>query len=589
MEFGKFRQVIGKILEAELPKGKAVIDEGRSISGQIRIGRTAFMDRMGVSSEAEYKRACMKEGRVMFHAHIGMSSWAATSRALAYIHSVAEESGFVIDRAGLCLDRRMALPEKLRHTVRAETGPMLEGEADWKNLAQVAPIQPHMGDFMIGFPGSTENTVQALKVGITTVGNLSQFFSHEVPYWNDQATTTAETVKAIALMGAFRDRGTLVHSYLEDGYGALFQDCCTVAGWALLERHIVENLIGAKLTHCNGGLTSDPVKRAGWIFALDEIHEHDCVGSMFYGDTISFTEDFNINRGLIAEYITWDVLAQLECPTGHAVLPLPVTEAVRVPSGDEIAEAHVFGRRVEQLARRLRPHVSFEAPKTFARTIVDNGRKVCENALSGLEEAGVDTKDPVELLYVLKKMKPGLFEEMFGVGPADGSAESGHCPIVPTDVFHSWKNEEEKIMFFFRAPAHRKLLQGKKILIASTDVHEHALFLIRRVLSDADVGAEVIDLGAEVDPDEIAREAIENSADAVMISTHNGMALEYCKEFKVEMLHRDLSVPIFVGGVLNQKFEEQEMPVDVTDEIARMGFHPCIRLQDMIKVLEGSF
>ena len=206
-----------------------------------------------------------------------------------------------------------------------------------------------------------------------------------------------------------------------------------------------------------------------------------------------------------------------------------------------------------------------------------------------LEEAGVDTKDPVELLYVLKKMKPGLFEEMFGVGPADGSAESGHCPIVPTDVFHSWKNEEEKIMFFFRAPAHRKLLQGKKILIASTDVHEHALFLIRRVLSDADVGAEVIDLGAEVDPDEIAREAIENSADAVMISTHNGMALEYCKEFKVEMLHRELAVPVFVGGVLNQKFEEQEMPLDVTDEIARMGFHPCIRLQDMIKVLEGSF
>lgn len=586
MEFSMFKRAIDKILQVDLPKGKAIIDEGRAISKDIVIGRTAFMDKMGVSSEAEYKRICIKENRVMFHAHIGMSSWAATAKALAYINSVAEEGGFVIDRAGICLDRRMALPKRLRHTVRAETGPTLEGEADWKNLSRVSPIQPHMGDFMIGFPGSTENTVEALKVGVTTIGNLSQFFSHEVPYWSDQIYTTAETVKAIALMGAFRDNGTLVHSYIDDGYGALFQDCCTAAGWAFLERHIVEDLIGAKLAHCNGGLISDPVKRTGWIFALDEIHEHDCVGSMFYGDTISFTEDFNVNRGLIAEYITWDVLAQLECPTGHAVLPLPVTEAVRVPSAEEIAEAHVFGRRIEKMARHMQPHVSFDAPKAFARTIVDNGRKVFENALSGLAEAGVDTTDPVQLLYVLKKMKPSLFEEMFGVGENDASAESKHRPIVPTDVFHRWRNEEEKIKNYFRIPAHKKLLEGKKILLASTDVHEHALFMIRRVLSD--VLVDVVDLGAEVDPDVITREAKENKVDAVMVSTHNGMALEYCKELKVEMLHNDLVLPVIVGGVLNQKFEEQEMPVDVTEEIGKMGFFPCIKLEDMIKIFEGN-
>jgi len=586
MKFSEFKKIVDKILEVELPNGRSLIDEGRAISKDIVIGRTAFMDKMGVSSEAEYKRTCIKENHIMFHAHIGMSKWSDTAKALAYINSVAEEGGFVIDRAGICLDRRMALPKRLRHTSRAETGPTLEGEADWKNLSRVSPIQPHMGDFMIGFPASTENTVEALKVGVTTIGNLSQFFSHEVPFWDDQAVTAAETVKAISLMGAFRENGTLVHSYLDDGYGALFQDYCTTAGWAFLERYIVENIIGAKLAHCNGGLTSDPVKRTGWIFALDEIHEHNCLGSMFYGDTISFTEDFNLNRGMIAEYLTWDILAQLECPTGHAVLPLPVTEAVRVPSAEEIAEAHVFGRRIEQMARRMQPHVSFDAPKAFARTIVDNGRKVFHNALSGLTETGVDTSDPVQLLYVLKKMKPGLFEEMFGVGRSDASAESKRQPIVPTDVFHRWKNEEEKIKNYFMIPTHKKVLEGKKILIASTDVHEHALFLIRRVLSD--VLAEVIVLGAEVDPDEIIREAKENNVDAVMISTHNGMALEYCKELKVEMLHQELAIPIIVGGVLNQKFEEQEMPVDVTEEIGKIGFFPCIKLQDMIKVFEGN-
>jgi methylmalonyl-CoA mutase cobalamin-binding subunit len=183
-------------------------------------------------------------------------------------------------------------------------------------------------------------------------------------------------------------------------------------------------------------------------------------------------------------------------------------------------------------------------------------------------------------------MKPSLFEEMFGVGENDASAESKHRPIVPTDVFHRWRNEEEKIKNYFRIPAHKKLLEGKKILLASTDVHEHALFMIRRVLSD--VLVDVVDLGAEVDPDVITREAKENKVDAVMVSTHNGMALEYCKELKVEMLHNDLVLPVIVGGVLNQKFEEQEMPVDVTEEIGKMGFFPCIKLEDMIKIFEGN-
>ena len=65
--------------------------------------------------------------------------------------------------------------------VPAETGPMLESLQDWQEVGNVVPIQPHMGDFMIGFPASLENTVNALTAGVTTIGNLSQFFAHEAP------------------------------------------------------------------------------------------------------------------------------------------------------------------------------------------------------------------------------------------------------------------------------------------------------------------------------------------------------------------------------------------------------------------------
>ncbi|MCF0248388.1 MAG: hypothetical protein HUJ86_07255, partial [Synergistes sp.] len=225
--------------ETELPKSSDVLKESRCIASEITIGRTKFAKKFDVSSEAEYKRRCVKEGRIMYHAHIGMNTWKETARALEKVYEFAENNNFTIDRAGICLDRRMSLPPELRKSAPKETGPYLESEKDWFEVGQAAPIQPHMGDFIIGFPASTVNAVAALKAGVTTVGNLSQFFAHEAPMWKRTDITTVETVKAMGIMGALRDKGTLMHSYLDDGFGALFLDCATGAAWAYLEKYIV--------------------------------------------------------------------------------------------------------------------------------------------------------------------------------------------------------------------------------------------------------------------------------------------------------------------------------------------------------------
>ncbi len=206
MDFSLFYQKVQSILETELPLGGSVIKQGYDLARDIEIGRTAFMDKMGVNSELEYKRQCIKNGHIMYHAHIGMNTWEDTADALAHLYRVAEESGFVIDRAGLCLDRRMALSKNNREGIPAETGPMLETREQWSQVGREAPIQPHMGDFMIGFPTSVDNTVHALKAGVTTIGNLSQFFAHEAPMWTDKVTTTVETVKAMSIMGAMREK-----------------------------------------------------------------------------------------------------------------------------------------------------------------------------------------------------------------------------------------------------------------------------------------------------------------------------------------------------------------------------------------------
>lgn len=566
-----FEQVTRQALADQLPDCDSVLNEARAIAKTVNIGRTAAFDTWGVASEAEFKRICIAEGGISYHAHIGMGSWDLTEQAMANLFQEANLNDIAIHRAGLCLDRRMGLPEGKRSEVASETGPLLETPDHWAQIGRTTPIQPHMGDFMIGFPSSTANTIHALRAGVTTIGNLSQFFAHEAPSWRDPVYTAVETTKSIAILGALRDRGVMLHSYLEDGFGALFFDCTTVAGWAYLEKYIVEDLLGAKLSHCIGGLTSDPVKRAGWVFALDQIHEGDCVGSMFYGDTISFTRSFDQNRGLVAEYMLWDIMAQLECPTGHAVLPLPVTEAFRSPSWEEILEAHILGNRVEATARRLHARVDFSESRIFADKMKEHGKQVFQNALNGLHAAGVDTKNPLQMLYVLKKLGPALFEELFGAGQPDDDEMRGRRVIVPTDIFAQSIATYKENLPRFEMPELADKLAGKRILLASTDVHEHAIMVLHWLLSST--GTEVVYLGAEADPEKVADRAGEGALDAILISTHNGMALDYGKQLVKDLTENGVSTPVLFGGVLNQKYDDFDLPLDVTRELTEIGIH----------------
>jgi len=563
-------QFIRPWISAELPDADSLIAEGRAIAAELTLGRSLFCEEQDVASEVEYKERCKADRTIMYHAHVGMDSWPATAEALRHIHQVARDGGYRLDRAGICLDRRMAVPEAFRHGIPAETGPLITTPAEWREIGQVVPIQPHMGDFMIGFPAATANTIHALQAGVTTIGNLSQYFAHEAPLWKDPVATVAETVRAIAILGARREDGLLLHSYLEDGFSALFFDCATVAGWAYLERYIVENLLGARLSHCIGGLTTDPVKRVGWVFALDEIYGHDCTGSMIYGDTISLTRDFPRNWAVVGEYLLWDILAQLECPTGHAVHPLPITEAIRIPSAEEIAESQTFGRQVERAARRMHRAVDFGPARAFARQMVDAGRKICEDALAGLADAGVDTRNPLELLYVLRGLGPVEFERHFGAGELD-EATGRRQPLAPTDMCARSLAIIEEHMPFFTTDKMRGLMEGRKLLLASTDVHQHALFVLEALLRQA--GAAVISLGPEQDAADVAEGAAEHGAEAILLSTHNGMALEYAQQLQAELNRRCVDLPVLMGGVLNQKVAGQPLPTDVAADLKRLGIH----------------
>jgi len=564
-----------------LPPWDEVASEAREVAEGITIGKTLFFEKYDVSSEAEYKRRAKQSDVIMTHAHIGLDTWKDTKAALLHIYEEMTKRGLRIDRFGLCLDRVMAYPPEIRDRVPRETGPQLRSSDEWMEVGQVVPIQPHAGDFMIGFPASMINAECALRAGITTIGNLSQYFGHGVPAWDDEVTTAVETAKAISLMGRLRDKGTLVHSYLDDGFGSLFNDYADVVGWAYLEKYIVEDLCNAKLAHCFGGVTADPLMRIAWVMIMREIHGEDCLGSMWYGDTISFSDDFNRNLGLNAEYLLWDIVGQLVCPTGHAVLPLPVTEAVRIPTAREIADVHVFGRRIEEAARRLAPQLNLKPAEAIRDTLVEHGKRVFERALLGMETHGVNTRNPLEVLYVLKKLGPEWFEREYGAGPSDPTWPRGRKPVWLTDMFARTLSMSETIVEGLPTGSRDRVL---RVVLASTDVHEHALFVIRRAL-DA-MGFLPLVAGAEMDPARIVKIATNESADAIVVATYNGMAFEVGKALRQHLDRANWRIPVFIGGKLNQVVGNEALPVDVSSDLAELGLVPCETIPELLRRMD---
>jgi len=276
-------------------------------------------------------------------------------------------------------------------------------------------------------------------------------------------------------------------------------------------------------------------------------------------------------------------MAQLECPIGSAVLPLPVSEALRIPSAEEIAEAQSFGHRIEAAARRLHPHVDFTPAYDLSAKLCRAGESVFNNAIEGLKEAGVDVRDPVQMLYVLKMLGAADFEALFGVGEAREDSLGGRQPVLPTDVFEMSQRVIRDYDHIFDNPRSRRLLKGRRFMLASTDVHAYAIMILHELLSRA--GAEITNLGAEITPDQIARAAESCGPEAVLISTHNGMALEYAKRLKTELDRQKVDVPVVMGGILNQKMEDVALPVDVTANLKELGFHPSPKLEGRFRKL----
>lgn len=557
--------------EPDLPDDAALLAAGRRLAQDWRVGPSAFLAANGVASELAYKEGAMVSGRVMRHAQIG---WREAGKSIAAYHDIwaaCAAKGVTVDRYGLCLDWSMALPRADRAKAQRGTGMILADPEAFVALANAAPVAAHFGDFVLGFPGAVENTCCALAAGSTTIGNLGQYFTFRVPGHDDDISATAATVTALHLIAA-QPVPVMVHSNIDDGFAAQFTDVANALGMILVERDIVTRLIGAPIGHAYGHHFSDPLVRMAFLRAL---HRAGAMpGTMVYGNTTAYRGSSTENWASLASYLMVDAVAQLATPTGHAINPVPVTENDRIPDVDEVIAAHLFAERLVEQAQGWPVLMDEAAIEAMTLRLLAGAERFRTNLWAGLEAAGVNTASAFEVLLTLRRMGGRRVEAEFGAGMLDMTAPGGRTPEVPATILSELQEMAEAALHTL-PEATRLAVRGVRVLVATSDVHEHGKMLLETLLHE--LGAMALDGGVSTDPVRLAKLAFETRPDALAISTYNGVALGFYTALAAEMERLGLTIPVLIGGRLNQIPEgsNSSLPRDVGDDLAAAGALVC--------------
>ena len=572
------------LIPPDLPGCDELIQEGRARARSITPAITNYQREHGVISERFHKERCRDEGRITYYINLGLKSWPETRDALGEITEECTRRNLAVDRVSLTADRRMGLMPNARADAAEETGIMFWTDEDWAGISQEVSVQGIINDHAVGSPASIINAEAAIGTGVSYVGNLAQQ-CYGYPGWASDVEQMANTVVAIAMIAEKRAEGFVLDSYIDDGYCASFHDAATSLAWCLMHRRIAEELLGAAYSPSYGSTFADPILKAGFARALDAINTSRVPPSLVHGDTNSLDPSFSLDRHavIVTADVFFTIANELAHPTGAAVHATPLTEPVRIPTVEDILQSLEIANEAERRARAALPMIDWRPVDETAQRILDGGRRVYARMLRGLESLGVDITDPLQLLVATRRLGAVRLEELYGAGEPDDSFPRGFRPIVATDTLHRAVQRREEVMTEVRHAAPDLWLDGMRIVAASGDIHEYGLHVVVHALGE--LGCEVIALGTSVDPEIIAAAAAETAADAIALSTYNGVALSLVEDLTSRLRARELSVSVFVGGRLIQDLGA-EKSVDVTDRLAALGATPCQTVGDMMRALD---
>lgn len=571
-----------------LPNSKELLAEGKRIAAGIEIGKNGFEIHRGQSFFDWYFNQIV-EGQIIFMPQLGLKSVDDQEEGLKRLYEGYQEVGIDLGIVLIIASMLNGVPFQARENMPSGTSYVYDGLKDYKRICQSSPVFAVIGDFAVGSPNSVENVTNALISGCFGVGTLSQF-SWRFPYWHDEVVQIAETVKSMGIIAAKRDEMASLGSYLGDGIPSAFVDHASIVGYTLIEQYISEKLCGAAYTASLGGLMSNVVDKYATMLALNEVaklDEFSPVIDHIEGNTIEVTsQNIDANYGLVISDFILFALLERKYKTGAMYTPKPVSEALRVPTVDEIVD--VAGACKASMNRVL----EIEGANMFDDTeilklkdkLVINGKKFYDNAMNGLSDMGVDIEDPVQMLLALRQMGAEELEAKFNPGEKKQSRFRGFVPTALTAKQERYENLVGETLARISEANLDGAARDKTIVIGSADTHQFALFVMSEVLNT--VGARVINAGVDNDPEHLLELAAKEGTSLVAVSIHNGQCVDWVKTFMELNMAAHQEARLFVGGTLNTMIDSCPEPVDATEILIETGAIPCRNILELLRNLE---
>lgn len=566
------------------------VDGRELVKKGIEIGNTFTCKptyKKGFANHMEYKKHLQKEGKIYWTLLMGLATMEDELKGIQEIWDFTQRTGFELGSMLHIPSGNIALPPEYREKAPKTTSFIMNDLSDWMALHDAAPIDISLNDHHLICPNSIETTVNALKAGAVRVGSFGQFL-WDYAGFTDNVKRYSDMVTSLGIMASKRDDMFCVETYLDDSFPGYFMDCASYCGYALIEHYICTKLCGARYVISYGGLLSEGHTRIAVGLALHKLMgtEEQPVLTYINGSTnMQWDHDIEANYGFAAQEMLLEICAEKKFHMSMGINPVSITEKVAVPTRQELQNIYSVGKRVEEKAEEWMPLIDWTLIEDMADKMVEEAHLYFERAMSAFKEAGIDTEDPLEMLLFLKKFQPARLESCFHSSTFDGKNKEV-TPYYPTVLGRQTNQMRDEIINELIEAGLGGSLEGKKIVVASGDAHAYGLQLVDGVLSA--MGADVSNIGVDMDPIDVLDAADEDNTPFCGISCHNGQALDYGKQLLELAEERGKQYVIFMGGKLNAILPGDAEPTEIGDMLCDMGIQGDNNLKTTVALIANS-
>ncbi|MDO5690541.1 MAG: hypothetical protein Q4G61_09850 [Tissierellia bacterium] len=378
----------------------------------LKIAKSKFLEKENTVSEYFYKKNKAINGEIMYHFHFCPIDNNDFKSQMIGLESLLNKESLILDRFGVSLNTSTWNPDCPLEK-NSEGGLKFSTQDDWKLLTSFSCSQPHLGDNMIGTKNGVSNVRNALSAGVTTIGNLSQIMTSPFETPNELDEIVGYLIDSLLIMKDHVKEGVLVHTNLDDGYARAATDLGLLLGFFMLEKYLVEELIGAKLTPSYGDYFRSPIKRLAFLAALKEIYGEDLVGSMIFANKLGRNQiDKATNIAHLSISLLTDIVGQKLYKTGHAVTIMSDRGLVPNVKNEEIVMKLKIAHELENYWEDYLKLFDFVAIEHLKESIVKRGMLFFEYGIEQLKHQ-TDISSPSNYAYSFKTFGAGHLVDNF--------------------------------------------------------------------------------------------------------------------------------------------------------------------------------